>query len=236
MKKAETLRLYNFSDATLKQLIDQAISFARRDSAEFGLRGYSSIRLDLIAQQNEDFGNIMSDEEAIAEQMQTTENKDIARNTVEDTMRVIFSMAQNQYGAKSIQYKRFGESNISQQTDNDLVRTARICHKTSTSKLNDLQNEGLTQLFLDNFLADIQAFDTSLDLRQLAVSDREIAKEERVRLGNAVYEEFVKLCNTGKSIWRTSNEAKYSDYVIYDSPSGKSNSPDDAPIEDYVEE
>ncbi|MEY4926468.1 MAG: hypothetical protein RI894_904, partial [Bacteroidota bacterium] len=39
MKKSKLIRIFNFSDGTLKQYADQAILFARRDVAEFELRG-----------------------------------------------------------------------------------------------------------------------------------------------------------------------------------------------------
>lgn len=47
---------------------------------------------------------------------------------------------------------------------------------------------------------------------------------ERYKLpskGNALYKAIVKICNTGKDIWYETNESKYNDYVIYNTPSGK---------------
>jgi hypothetical protein len=40
-------------------------------------------------------------------------------------------------------------------------------------------------------------------------------------VGNVLYAELVKLCNTGKDIFYSLNEAKYNDYVIYNTPTGK---------------
>ncbi len=225
MKKEALIRQFSFSDGTLKQYADQMVLFAHRDSAEFAARGYSATRLTTIAQQANDFGTVTSDEEMLALQMLRTEVKDKNRDALEDQLRTIFAMANNFFGSKSIQLRRFGDVGLSKQADNDLVRTARICIKTATEYLSDLASEGLTAAILATATAQTKALDEALDVQQLAISDREIAKETRIETANALYSEIAKLANTGKSIFRTTNEAKYNDYVIYDTPSGKNEDP-----------
>jgi hypothetical protein len=225
MKKDESMRQFSFSDGTLKQYADQAVLFATRDAAEFVQRGYSAARLAAIQQQSDDFGAVTSDEEMLALQMLRTEAKDKKRDVLEEQLRTVFAMASNAFGAKSIQLRRFGDGNLSKQTDNDLIRTARVGIKTANEYLTELGAEGLTAAFLTATTAQTQAFDEALDAQQLAISDREIAKETRIEAANALYNELVKLSNTGKSIFRTLNEAKYNDYVIYDTPSGKAPEP-----------
>ena len=221
MKKDESLRQYGFSDGTLKQYTDQAVLFATRDSAEFGLRGYSATRLAAIQQSSNDFGNVTSDEEMLALQMMCTETKDQKRDVLEEQLRTILSMATNAFGAKGIQLRRFGDANLSKQTDNDLIRTARVCIKTATEYAVELSAEGLTPAFITAATAQVQSFDDAIDAQQLAISDREIVKETRIEAGNTLYNELLKLTNTGKSIFRTTNEAKYNDYIIYDSTGAK---------------
>ncbi len=225
MKKDASVRQFSFSDGTLKQYADQIVLFANRDGAEFAARGYSATRLAAIAQQANDFGAVTSDEEMLALQMLRTEAKDKKRDTLEEQLRTIFAMANNFFGSKSIQLRRFGDAGLSKQTDNDLVRTARICIKTATEHLTDLASEGLTAAILAAATAQTKALDEALDQQQLAISDREIAKETRIEAANALYNEISKIANTGKSIFRTTNEAKYNDYVIYDTISGKNEDP-----------
>lgn len=225
MKKNESVRLFNFSDGALKQYADQAVLFARRDAAEFALRGYTSPRFEAIEQQSRDFGEITSDEEMLAFQMLRTQTKDAKRDILEESLRTIIAMATNAFGAKSIQMRRFGNINFSKQTDNDLIRIARVCLKTATDYQIELGAEGLTTAHLTDINSNIQSFDNAIDLQQLAISEREIAKEMRIEAANALYNEVLKLSNTGKSIFRTLNEAKYNDYVIYDTPSGKKENP-----------
>ena len=218
MKKDASVRQFSFSDGTLKQYADQAILFATRDSTEFAARGYNAARLAAIQQQSDDFGAVTSDEEMLALQMLRTEAKDQKRDVLEEQLRTVFAMATNHFGLKSVHLRRFGDANLTKQTDNDLIRTARICIKTATEYLPDLASEGLTAALLTAATAQTQDLDTALDAQQLAISDREIAKEARIEAANALYSEFAKIANTGKSIFRTLNEAKYNDYIIYDSP------------------
>lgn len=225
MKKDESIRQYGFSDGTLKQYTDQSVLFATRDNTEFSVRGYAAARLAGIQQMSNDFGNVTSDEEMLALQMLRTETKDQKRDLLEEQLRTMLAMATNAFGAKSIQMRRFGDANLSKQTDNDLIRTARVCIKTATEYATELGAEGLTPALLTAASLQVQAFDDAIDAQQLAISDREIVKETRIEAGNALYNELVKLTNTGKSIFRTTNEAKYNDYIIYDSSTTKTEPP-----------
>ncbi|HLG34830.1 MAG TPA: hypothetical protein VI757_08125, partial [Bacteroidia bacterium] len=78
-----------------------------------------------------------------------------------------------------------------------------------------LSSEGLTALILGNLSTGITTTDTAITTKQQRVSERDAAVTERVTLGNTLYAELVKLADTGKHIWEDVNEAKYNDYVIY---------------------
>lgn len=65
-----------------------------------------------------------------------------------------------------------------------------------------------------------KAFDQAIADCDDAIADREIATEERTEKANLLYADLVKLCTFGKEIWAHSNEAKYNDYVIYNTPTG----------------
>ena len=52
------------------------------------------------------------------------------------------------------------------------------------------------------------------------VSDRDIATESRVETLNNLYSLLVKYTGIGQDIFYKVNEAKYNDYVLYDTPSG----------------
>jgi hypothetical protein len=87
--------------------------------------------------------------------------------------------------------------------------------------LPQLRTTELTQDFLDTLEKNILTFDDAIDAQIASIRNRDIAVEERVGEGNVLYAELVKLCNTGKDIFYSINEAKYNDYVIYNTPTGK---------------
>lgn len=65
---------------------------------------------------------------------------------------------------------------------------------------------------LQFFLTDA---DTAITKKQQRVSERDTAVSQRITIGNDLYSDLVKLADTGKHIWEDTNEAKYNDYVIY---------------------
>jgi len=60
----------------------------------------------------------------------------------------------------------------------------------------------------------VDELDTLVDEQRFAVKDRDIAVDDRIKKGNALYEKLVELAEYGKSAWLNKNEAKYNDYVI----------------------
>ena len=66
----------------------------------------------------------------------------------------------------------------------------------------------------------ITTFDTALNNQITAIRQRDITTEERTTKANEVYRTLAKICTLGKNIWYGVNEAKYNDYVIYDTTSG----------------
>lgn len=216
MKKQEVVRKYSFSDAILKQTIDQIIRYAKRDSAKFSERGYDMYRLEDLEHLSEDFANVRTDDELVAIQMEATELKDHLRERLTEKVRLVLEIAGITYGKKAAKYRRFGDPELSRQSDPELVRTARVVHRSGTELLAELIDNGLTMNYLSELMAIIHAFDKAQDDKEIAVNDRDVATEERIEKGNKLYDELIKLAATGKSIWRTSHEAKYNDYVIYD--------------------
>jgi len=68
-------------------------------------------------------------------------------------------------------------------------------------------------------------FDTAIDVKQDAVKNRDIKTQDRIIKGNAVFKEITRLCNSGKSLFVNTDEAKYNDYVIHNTPSGTDETP-----------
>ena len=97
---------------------------------------------------------------------------------------------------------------------------AKRVWRVATSLLTDLATKGLTKAILSELELLISNYEKALTAQEDAISDREIATEDRAEKANEVYKIVSDLCTTGKRIWASRNEAKYNDYVIYDTPSG----------------
>jgi hypothetical protein len=220
-KKKESLRNYTFSDAFLKQLADQLLANVRRDSEEFKLRGFDDRRQASIEELIKEFDEIPADDYLEGLKMTTTEAKDAAREAVEKQVRTIFVMAENVFGKATGKYKTFGNAYLTSLSDDQAVRNAKGVVKTARLYFQDLIVEGLTEDFLKILEKNILIFDDVIDTQIEAIRNRDIVVEERITKGNALYAELSKLCNTGKDIFYSMNEAKYNDYIIYNTPTGK---------------
>ena len=90
----------------------------------------------------------------------------------------------------------------------------------ATEKLAHLQSEGLTQGKIDTLIAQGIILDDNIDAVAKGISDRDLATESRIETLNTLYALLMKYASIGQDIFYELNEAKYNDYVIYDTPSG----------------
>lgn len=222
-KKQMAVRDYGFSDGELKQYADEIISSIKRDIVEFSERGVTATRLNALQQKLANFDELPTDEILEGIKIDATQDKDAARSNAEIAARTILVMAENTFGTESGKYKQFGDAALSRQSDNQLYRTLKTIKTSADKFLLDLTEEGLTQAIVDTLAKLTALFDKTIDDQNTAIKSRDIATEERIEAGNALYADLVKVCNTGKDIWYNKNEAKYNDYVIYTTSSSKDN-------------
>jgi hypothetical protein len=216
MRKEIVTRDYTFSDATLKQKADGLLLLLDRDFVEFSDRGFNLIkRADFVAKLDF-FDNCPADEQLEGIKMTATEEKNTARELVEKSMRTIFLMARNAFKDKQGKYKEFGNADISQENDEDIVRSAKIVIATATKYLAILADEGLTTAKIAALSDAKNLLDTAIDTQREAINARDIGTEERIEAGNQVYQILVKYSEIGRDIWADTNQSKYKDYVIYE--------------------
>jgi hypothetical protein len=221
MKKKESQRLYRFSDAFLKQLADQMLANVARDRQAFEQRGFNADKQQAIEQLIEEFGRIAEDEFLEGLKITRTEAKTEARQLLEKDVRTLFVMAGNVFGTASGKYKTFGDAMLTRMTDEQSVRNARVGVRAARLYMSELAGEGLTAAWLVDMEKRIAILDEAIDAQVIAIRDRNIAVEERIELGNRLYAELVRLATTGKDIFYATNEARYNDYVIYNTPTGE---------------
>ncbi len=220
-QKKEEVREYNFTDGVLSQLVDRTINNGTRDTAELDPQGVTAARLTALGDLNVLFLDMPDDEEMEGLVSEKTEDKDEAFEACETTTRNIRRMAENIFGVKSATYKRFGFDGINDLKEVNRIKAWYRIHRRATAKAAELLSEGLTVTVLSDFATACATANTAFDDVEDAVEERDNATEDRIKAGNVIYAEVVKICNTGKDYWFDKSESKYNDYVI--SPTGEVN-------------
>lgn len=212
---------FNFTFGYLKQLAEEMLLNIERDLAEFTDRGFNAAKKTGLLNAISALDNFPTDDQLLGIKVTTTETKDAARESLETQMRTLFLAAKNTFGENTGKFREFGDVQLSQQTDSDLVRNAKAMISTATKYLTDLAGEGITTAKITLITTTRAALDTAIDEQKKAIKNRDNSTETRITLANDLYDLVVKYADTGKDIWVTKSEAKYNDYVIYNTTSGK---------------
>ena len=228
--KKEVITVFRFSFAMLKQLCDNMLQLLDRDIVEFTDRGFTPAKRAAFVSQLNAFLAIPSDEVLDGMKQTATQNKDNARLALEISMRSIINMVQTVFKNFPGKQAEFGDFEISRQKDEDLVRNAKLMKDSATKYLTDLTTEGLTAAKITAFGTLLNTLDTAIDLLEKAKADRNSITENRRIEANKLYEILIEHSNRGKSIFADVSQAKYSDYVIYDTPSGTNEEATETPV------
>lgn len=221
MKKKVVKLIFDIKLSVFILLAKAKIAFMRRDITEFDKFGIKEVNLAALETLVNALQALPTDEELLGDQTLATEQKDALEEPLREKIRDIMTRAKNKYGEGSARYRKFGVTDISQQEGGPLIFTAGRVKRVATSLLTDLASEGLTQDHIDALDDNTTAYDQKFGEKEDAISARDVATEDRAEKANAIYRLLVKYCETGKRIWVGKNEAKYNDYIIYDTPSGE---------------
>jgi hypothetical protein len=224
-KKKILVRDYIFSDGFLKQKADDITGSVQRDSNEFATRGVTAATITAFQTSISSFDNTQTDKELQGAVSVTTDAKNAFASNLKTAVRTIRTMAENKLGLTNGLYRSFGFEGMDEMPDEQLYRLGKRVAREATAQLANLASEGLTGAMITNLTTENTSFDTAIDTQETAIKNRDIKTQDRIEKGNVVYKEVVRLCNTGKDIWATVDEAKYNDYVIYDTPSGEPQKP-----------
>jgi hypothetical protein len=220
MKKLEVIRNYRFDDANLVQLSRTAIAYMRRDAADFTANGTLPAQVTDFETQTETFENFVTDAEALGNQEEATLQKDQKAEVLRVAIRTIMTKAENKFGLQSARFKKYGTEALSRFDDANLIICARRVARVATADLTLLSPSpyGLTAAHIADLRNKANDFEHALINQKERIGDRDILQEDRVEMGNKLYDTLVAYCNTGKNIWETRDVAKYNDYVIYNTP------------------
>lgn len=217
MKKQAVTREYNFPDADLYAQCLERIQYIKRDKKEFGTYAYGSDKIKGFEAICKKFAALPSDDELVGEQMEATSKKNDAREQLKTAIRSVMTRVSSKYNTKSGHYRKFGTYKMNDMSDPQLLLCGRRVVRVSNKLLVFLADTGLVQTHVDSVQQATAAFENSIHIQQDKVSDRDIAVERRIEIGNELYKELVLVCNIGKDIWAEKNKAKYENYTIYES-------------------
>ena len=229
MQKEEVQLKFNFSQPKLIELCYEIHSFAERDIAEMPSRGVTQVYLDDFNTDIVAFSNLKTHEEWEQDQVLATQAKDEAADTDREAIRDIITRAENKWGMKSARYRRYGTKDLSRMSDSDLYVCGKRVIRIAEEDLAELTDEGLLQAEIDDLGTKNEDFMAKIILQAKAIADQDLATEDRYETANALYDKLLKICNSGQNIWHDTDEAKFNDYLIYNTPSGEPPAPLEGP-------
>jgi hypothetical protein len=225
--KQSAVREYHFPDYKLVILADDMLQTATRDLTKFETRGINAAWIDHVQTMSVAFLNIPSDVDLTGRVAIATEAKDIAAEAVRVHIRSIRTMAINALGTGTARYRAFGFDGMNDMRDEVLYFLCKRTLREGEAQMEKLASEGLTVERLNTIAQALEYFEQTFTGKQLAEKARDIQTEDRIVAGNALYREIVRICNTGKDLFVGTDEARYNDYIIYNTPSGKKTAKDD---------
>ena len=230
MQKEEVQLKFKFSQPKLIELCYEKHGFAERDIAEMPTRGVTQVYLDGFNTDIVAFSNLKTHEEWEQDQVLATQAKDAAADTDREAIRDIMVRAENKWGLKSARYKRYGTKDLSHMSDAELYVCGKRVIRIAGLDLAELTDEGLVQAEIDELGTKNEDFMTKIIAQSDAIAAQDLATEDRYETANALYDKLQKICNSGQNIWHDTDEAKFNDYLIYNTPSGEPPAPLEGPV------
>lgn len=214
MRRKEAIRNYKMADSALIQRADSLMNVANRDLTELGEYGVDAATITALETARDAFDDTETDEELMGDMIYATQLKNAKRAELLLQIKQIADRAKIKFGEEDGRYRKFGADMLSRNNDYELVRVGKRVGRVATGFLADLTSEGLTEPMITAMVATKDEFDDLIDDQDDAVRNRDIAVNERIGLGNALYALMVNLAAKGKLCWESVNEAKYNDYVL----------------------
>ncbi len=200
-----------------------------RDATELLVEGIGDEDRNKINQKLTTFEAIPTAEEFDGMLSDATDVKDKVADALRSVIRTVMIHVSDAFGEHSGKYRGFRTAGLSKQTDDELLRTCKTVIRQIGLNKTALMAKKLSQETIDEIDHLRSHFETSLGAQDDAESAGIVATEERAIAANDLYDDLVRICDYGKNIWVEKSPAKYEDYVIYDTPSGKKD--DDTPPE-----
>ena len=216
------LRNYRMLDAELCMFTSNLCNFLTRDLDDLSILGLTEDMIDDLKSLGDTFEVFPPDETFVGDLMIATETKNSLRFQLQEIIRTMALRVETKWGVNSGKYKRLNIGPIVRLIDDVFLTSSRDMQIKMTEYLPDLTNLGLNQDMLDDWENLNDQFELARNAQADAVALRDEKTQERINLGNQVYELVTTYCNFGKRIYEKTNPAKYNDYLIYGAGTGSS--------------
>ncbi|HUM51435.1 MAG TPA: hypothetical protein PK431_06440 [Chitinophagales bacterium] len=219
--KKEVKRAYFMDDNSLIALVKEKLVALRADLAELFGYAITTAKLDELQANMRTFEDFPDDHQMESIQMGATQRKNAKAELIREAVASVMLRVQNKFGFGSARYKSFGTHGLAKRDDANLMIAALRVVDRATFYLADLAEHGLAMPELDALTTHCEEFKLLLIEHNNKIGERSIAQEDRVLMGNALFELLKKYCRSAKNHWYTRSEAHYSHYIIYNTPTGK---------------
>ncbi len=226
--------IFNFSIPELLQRGDKFVISYNRDQDQFKGYGYGEEHRDAVVNLVDLLKALPSDEFYEGEQKLCTNKKNEDREDLENNLNDLAFRCRLALGAKSVEFSLFRFGNIHNLKDNEMVGKALHVVQVAEKRLDKLSKRQVNRALLDEILSGRDKLDLAIDEQATAASLRKEKTLERITLANDLYKKMSELCEAGKKIWKDTNEAYYTDYVIYGSSKPMADQAEEEEIEESI--
>ncbi len=208
-------RKYSIHDSKLSMIAIHLCDSLTRDYDDVKNFGVTLNNISELAALKDIFANFKTDKIYLSECMSATEHKKLLNKELKESIRKFILRFHVKWGVNSFEAKSLESKGMNNMTDNNLIALAYRILEKSIFYFDELSIDGLTQDTINDFSNLLISFENAIDDQKNNINLREIKAQERIVLGNQLYDLVAKYCEIGKITYAMSNPAKYKDYLIY---------------------
>ena len=216
MANSKYKKKFSFSYAELFEQALEKLAFAERDIAEITNIGINATKIAQLATAIDNYKSTKSDELMLKLITIEVSKKDLTRYEIEQQIINLMGSAGLALGVSTAEYRSFLYKKIDQLTDAGLLFRADYMCDRADLYATPLATKGITATDVLAIRNKLIAFKAQMKLTENAKMNREFETQKRLTTADLLYTELADICNAGKVYYQSKNEAKYNDYIIYD--------------------
>ena len=208
-------RKYIIPDSELFAYTTYLIDFLTADLGDLSKFGLTIEKINQLRMLLDNLEYCKSDPYCAADVYTVTEEKNKLIEQIKQEIRNMTMRCRMKWGVNSLQEKSLGVKGMNSFSNEILLVSSRRVYETMSNLLNELTDTGLTQEVLNNLNELNQSYEDMINDKKNKINDRLTKTQERIRLGNELYDLVSKYSKLGKNYYAKLNSAKYKNYLIY---------------------